>query len=237
MSTYGNFVVYPRKKWESHSDYAYRILRQNIMRFHMEPGELINEVELSALLQISRTPIHEALIKLRGERLVNVVPRKESKVSRIEISLVNDGVFLRNCIEPRIIRIVQGNLSPTCIKALLTNLDCQRTMIEAQNFFDYNAVDDEFHQILFDAAEKRHIFENLRQMSTHLDRIRSLVSIETGMESIEANYHEHRKLFEFIAFSVPLETDLDDYIAAHITRYQSKMNTYLQTHPTYFSFD
>ena len=233
----GGIVVYPREKRESHSDYAYRTLRRNIMRFHMQPGELINEAELSALLQVSRTPVHEALIKLRGERLVDVVPRKESKVSRIEISLVNDGVFLRCCIEPRILRIVQGNLSPARIEALLKNLERQHMMVDTQNYYDYNTVDDEFHRILFDAAGKQHIFHNLRQMSTHLDRIRALVSIEGGMESIEANYEEHIKLFEFAAFHVPLEVSLEDYIAAHITRFQSKMKDFILRFPAYFSFE
>ena len=237
MNEYDNqVVIYPRERRESHSDYAYRILRQNIMHFNMEPGELINEAELSAMLHISRTPVHEALIKLRGERLVDVVPRRESKVSKIEISLVNDGVFMRNCVEPRIIAMVQGNLSPAHTRELLNNLDRQRSMIKLKSFQDYNMVDDEFHQIFFDAAGKLRIFHNLKQMSTHLDRIRALVSIEDGIESIEANYEEHVRLFEFAAFSVPLETTLERYISAHITRFQRRMNAYIQTFPSYFSF-
>lgn len=232
-----NIAVYPREKHESHGDYAYRTIRQNILHFHMKPGELINENELSALLQVSRTPVHEAIIKLRSERLVDVVPRKESKVSRIEIALVNDGVFLRSCIESRILQSIQGNLSPADIKALLNNLELQRATIEAQNLYDFNTVDDEFHRLLFDIAGKQHIFENLKLMSTHLDRIRSLVCIESGSDTIRANYAEHMQLFEYIAFNVPLDAEPEPFITAHVTRFQRRMNAFIQTYPAYFSFN
>ena len=66
---------------ESQAQYAYRILRKNIMEFDLPPGCLINEGEAAKCLNISRTPIHEAVNRLKDELLVDVVDRAATGVA------------------------------------------------------------------------------------------------------------------------------------------------------------
>ena len=55
--------------------HVYTALRDAIVSGQLEPGRQISENELAALLGVSRTPIREALQRLREERLVAVVPQ------------------------------------------------------------------------------------------------------------------------------------------------------------------
>ena len=55
-------IVNKRCPDETNSDYAYRLIRRNIMNLYLKPGAVLNEAELSDQLGMSRTPIREALI-------------------------------------------------------------------------------------------------------------------------------------------------------------------------------
>ena len=104
------FEIVPRLPQEKHSRYAYRNIRQNNMECRLKPGALINEAALAAAMGISRTPVHEAILRLHTEKLVDVIPRKESRVSFINLSLVNEGIFLRCAYEPELVRSLAGNI-------------------------------------------------------------------------------------------------------------------------------
>lgn len=227
----------PRGEQENHGEYAYRFLRSCVMSFRLKPGDLINEAELSQLLNISRTPVHEAILRLRSEGLVDVIPRRESKVSRIDISLVNEGVFLRSCVEPKVMMLARGNLPPSAIKALLENLQKQRSLIDNMAVGEFNQIDDEFHRIIYRAIGKESIFTHLRTAYTHLDRIRELIRIECSLESMEVSLSEHLRLFEYAAFNAMPDGGIERHVNAHIIRYQDNMSALISAYPDYFSFE
>ena len=88
-----------RNPGESHAEFAYRVLRSNILTLNMKPGMVINEKEIAAQLKISRTPVHEAVLKLKYEFLIDVRARKESKVSYIDVDLRRffSAAYFGNC--------------------------------------------------------------------------------------------------------------------------------------------
>src|SRR5690349_478510 len=54
---------------------VYARLRAAIIAAEFEPGRQLSENELAARLGVSRTPVREALARLREERLVEIVPQ------------------------------------------------------------------------------------------------------------------------------------------------------------------
>ena len=77
--------VFEKKQMENNREYAYRLLRDNIMTFRLVPGQSLNENELSELMHVSRTPVHEAILMLKEESLVDVFPQSGSRVSGIDL--------------------------------------------------------------------------------------------------------------------------------------------------------
>ncbi|MBD8952322.1 MAG: GntR family transcriptional regulator, partial [Subdoligranulum sp.] len=61
---------------ESNREYACRVLRMNIMTFRLKPGEPLSEIELAKLLQMSRTPVHEAITTLHNDWLIEIFPQR-----------------------------------------------------------------------------------------------------------------------------------------------------------------
>jgi DNA-binding GntR family transcriptional regulator len=72
-----------------HQEVAVR-LRQRIVEGHLAPGAKLNERELSELLQVSRTPLREAIKMLAAEGLVELVPRRGAVVAQMSEQDVAD---------------------------------------------------------------------------------------------------------------------------------------------------
>ena len=108
----------PRQPDENNRAYAYRILRKNIMNIQLQPGCQLSEAELSEHLVMSRTPIHEALMMLKGEWLVDVLPQRGSIVSKISIQYINEGYAMRKMLEPALLRSLSGHLNQAQLSEL-----------------------------------------------------------------------------------------------------------------------
>ena len=228
---------YQRDADESYSEYAYRVLRDRIMKCELVPGTPINESELADILQVSRTPVHEALARLKDENLVDILPRKESRVSKIDLVLVNDGIFIRNCVEPELIRSAQGNLRSSIMQRMLRNINLQRQiLLEGNKFNEFNEVDDEFHMLLFFAANRENTYWQVRKMVSHFDRVRYLARTTEGFSEVDTNsFEEHRQIFAAIAYCADLPTDAHTLIRRHITRFQTRMYEIMEKHEDYFT--
>ncbi|MFT4007134.1 MAG: GntR family transcriptional regulator, partial [Lacrimispora sp.] len=46
-----------RQTGETAKEYAYRILKENIITLEPEPGSTLNDMEISQMIGISRTPV------------------------------------------------------------------------------------------------------------------------------------------------------------------------------------
>lgn len=81
------------------SDHAYARLKEQILSRVYSPGMQLVELEVSRRLDIGRTPVREALRRLREEGLVRVVHNRGAFVERMAFSDVEDALFLREVLE------------------------------------------------------------------------------------------------------------------------------------------
>ena len=86
-------------------DQVYAALRDAIVCAELEPGRRLSENELAELLGVSRTPIREALVRLRDDRLVAIVPQLGTFVTLISNDAVADAAFVREALECGAIRL------------------------------------------------------------------------------------------------------------------------------------
>ena len=89
---------------ENARSYAVRVLRSNIISLQLPPGSIVSENEISTALNLSRTPIREALIELSRSKLVEILPQKGSYVTRIDLDLAEESRFLRCVVETAVFR-------------------------------------------------------------------------------------------------------------------------------------
>jgi DNA-binding GntR family transcriptional regulator len=69
---------------------AYERLRDRILNLELRPGQNLDEREFVHGLGVSRTPVREALIRLAGEGLVDLLPNRGARVSEVDLSRVRE---------------------------------------------------------------------------------------------------------------------------------------------------
>lgn len=225
-----------RKDGESHGEYAYRILRTNILNLTMEPGTVINEGEIAEKLVVSRTPVHEAVLRLKEEFLIDIRPRKESKVSYIDIDMVNEGFFIRRNLEPAAMRAAMRHIGPEYRRKLMENLKRQKELIENGRLDEFLACDDEFHEMIYIAANKPLTYSVVQRMGSHLTRMRYLIQIFNCYDFIPVSYQEHEQMYEFLTFGAASDFDIDKFVTQHIKGFQDYLPKIINEYRDYFKY-
>ena len=223
-----------KKETENNREYAYRILHDSIMTLHLPPGTVLNEGELSDILEISRTPVHEAIIKLKSEYLVEVYPQSASKVSLIDLELLKEGVFLCSTVEPAILRKICGQINPDELRPLKQNLDNQALALELENpIHTFLKLDDAFHQIIYNIANKPKTWYSVKSISSHYDRVRYIDAIlnENNLKNI---YNQHKTIYHLILMGITYDFDFDEFYIKHLGTFRKNFESLMEQYSHYF---
>lgn len=228
-----SITIPPKAPAENARQYAYRVLYSNIMTLDFPPGMVLVDAELSQALQISRTPIREAIVSLVESKLVTVYPQRSSAVSRIDLDAVEEGVFLRYHTESAIFREAVQKADGKDLSLLRENLDQQRQNLESGNLDRYMELDNAFHKLLYLAAGKPWTWSTVMRIVTHHDRVRRL-QVRLGTEQLWPAHEEHRELFN--AVMTRSEKRMDDFLYEHLTAgYRGALPELMQKYPDYFA--
>lgn len=82
------------------SQRATDLLRKKILSGQWSEGERLGEVELAEMLQVSRTPVREALSRLASEGLVEISPNRGARIASWSAERLNEIFDLRLLLEP-----------------------------------------------------------------------------------------------------------------------------------------
>ena len=159
---------------ETGRDYALRTIRDNIITLKLEPGSQISENELAAEMDLSRTPVREALIELSKVKIIEIYPQRKSMVSLIDYELVEESRFMRNLLECAVAELDCEMATPQDIRRLEDNLQLQKFYLNSYYPENLLKLDNEFHGILFDIARKSQVYTLIQSISIHFDRVRSM---------------------------------------------------------------
>jgi len=81
------------------NDVVYETLRNAILRFDFSPGQRLDLTELEGKLQVSRTPLKNALTRLEVEGLVEVQARRGTYVAEISPEKLDEDYKIRSAFE------------------------------------------------------------------------------------------------------------------------------------------
>jgi len=74
-------------------------LSDEIIEGKIQPGQQIIEADLQRTLGVSRAPLREALLKLEGQGLVKIIPRKGAFIRPITPRLIRESFTVRAWLE------------------------------------------------------------------------------------------------------------------------------------------
>ena len=81
------------------SEVAYNKFKEHLFAREVRPGQFVSQRELVKLTGIPLGPMREALQRLDGEGLVQIIPRRGIRVTEANLKLIRDTFHLRSIIE------------------------------------------------------------------------------------------------------------------------------------------
>ncbi|KQR99437.1 GntR family transcriptional regulator [Williamsia sp. Leaf354] len=198
---------------------AYAHTKAQIISGGLAGGQLVSEAKIGAELGISRTPVHEAFLRLDAEQLIELVSRKGAIIRPMTPSEATDVLAMRQGIESASAAqtFAAGGPDAEIAERIEENLRRQEGAVGAGDVSAFVDADDDFHALLIEASRNplaRQFYEQLRGRQ---QRLRTMyLRIDPG--NLAASYADHRTLADCF-----VRGDRDGFTAAlvaHLERYQ-----------------
>lgn len=189
------------------SDRAYSALLDDIQTGVLAPGTVLGEVEQSARLGVSRTPLRAALARLTADGLVAQISPRVTVVTAIDGDDIRSLFVIRRALEETATRLAATSPRAPEFAALAAAFDDVRLDREDARD-DYYRLIAEFDAALDAAAANDYLTAALRTVRTHLVRVRRLARHQP--DRLSASVAEHRLIAAAIAAG-------DPDLAAHAT--------------------
>lgn len=139
----------------------YDTLKQRILFFEYEPGEMLNEKRMASEFGVSRTPVREVLLRLEWEKLVSIIPRAGIMVSKVEFHQLREVFQTRAPLEGMLGRLAAAKTKDFHFAKLeKIKTECEE-IIEHRSRKALLEVDMKFRNVLHDAANN----DSLRETS------------------------------------------------------------------------
>ncbi len=191
---------------------VYESLRNTIISGIIPVGERIVEKEYSERLNISRTPVREALRMLEMEELVEYIPKVGVIVKRITLEDVYEIYKIRHQLEVLAAISAMENITEAEIKELQELLKLTEQKNEEGDVDEVIRLFEVFNQKVYEASRMKRLTSMISKLKEYLQRFRNI--------SISNNYRrelaiaDHKKILK--AIIEKNKTDIGDIIKEHL---------------------
>ena len=176
---------------------AYERLKDAIRHGELLPGEPISETRLSEALQISRTPVREALQQLAQEGLVQIQPNRAVTVASLSMQEVLNILHVRTLLEPEIVRLVAESVSARTLETLWGCIETMETAAAASDRPLWSKTDTVLHETITEVCPNALLGQLGLQMRNRLQLLAT--DSQTSSARLVACTEEHRVIIAAIA--------------------------------------
>ena len=179
----------------STSDYAYSNIKESIITGELKPGEPIVEKQLAKVLEISRTPLREALHRLELEELVVREMNGRLKVASISVQEVKEIFAVRGKLEGLVIAHATENATAKDIDYLQTILEMIKNSFKEGQTEGILYYGSEFHSFIYELSKNKTAVKILYQLNDHINRYRRMIS-NHNINRFEKSISEHEQMIK-----------------------------------------
>lgn len=171
-------------------------IRNAIFEGKLNQGDRLIENHIAERMEVSRTPVREALRQLEIEGLAVNVPRKGTLVKGISKEDAIEIYDIREVLEGLVSRLACLHITRLEIRRLNEIISIMEESIKNSNNSEYIKAHNEYNQILLNASKNKRLIERLETIYDYLKSLRriSLMTNERREEAIK----EHKDIVKAI---------------------------------------
>lgn len=185
------------------ADGVYEQIRSLIMNDGIAPGDRVNIDEVARELDVSGTPVREALARLESEGLVSRLPLRGYRVTELLTrGEVEDMYGLRLLLEPPSAAKAAAVMTDEYAAALREELATCPDAPDDSDYDDYKALsahDARLHELILRIAGNTAVQQAFARTHCHLHFFRLSYSHASGVQAID----EHREIVEALVAGKP----------------------------------
>lgn len=152
-------------------DLVYEELRDKIVRLEYEPGAILNESDLAEELDVSRTPIRDAMQRLERDKLVTIAPRYGAQIPQIDFMGMKKLFELTRVLDGYATREACVNATDEDIAELQAIVDRLAAFNMEEEYQEAIVEDEKFHKKIRAMANNPWLDELLGYLHLHSERL------------------------------------------------------------------
>ena len=210
---------------------VYQSLKHAILTLAYRPGDIIRKPEICNRLRVSRSPVADAVAKLATDGLVDVVPQAGTFVTRLSMTDIREGAFIREAIEVAAAEHVAPRITEDQLRDLRRSLKLQEALVADGDAQGFMALDGQMHEMMLSFTG----FPRLPQVSQtawlSVHRARQLILPVEGR--LKATLQEHRAILAAFEFHDPQAAR--QAVQHHLRQLLTYLQPLERAHPELFS--
>lgn len=179
-------------KPRSMGDIAYDYLKQAIVKGDIPPGQRLIENQLSALMEVSRVPVREAVKKLEQEGLVERAGARGFVVKSLNRREIEETLGIRALLESYAAYLATEHLDDDILKKLEDSIQAYRTALEKKggNTDKLMQLNSQFHEIIYKAAGSAKLYSLINTFRDVIHRYRRPLLASEHYAQVSLHDHE-----------------------------------------------
>lgn len=210
------------------TDWAYEVIKSQILSLEILPGEQIDIEQFTEKLEVSRTPVREAFLRLASERLIEVQPRVGYFVVDITEQDIRDLFEIREIIETRAARRAAESLTDKELQDLVELISKSKKAISENDIDTYLNNEIAFHKSLQVHMKNQRLINFMNELDdlTYRERVMSI----SAVDNIKLTLVEHERIVQAL-----LIRDGDKaawFMGEHLKNVSDRLVEYLRLNQT-----
>ncbi len=179
-------------KPRSMGDIAYDYLKQAIVKGDIPPGQRLIENQLSALMEVSRVPVREAVKKLEQEGLVERSGVRGFVVKGLTRTEIEETLGIRALLESYAAYLATEHMDDDTLKKLEDSIQAYRMVLEKKgsNTEKLMQLNSQFHEIIYKAAGSAKLYTLINSFRDAIHRYRRPLLACENYAQVSLNDHE-----------------------------------------------
>ncbi|MEH7438604.1 GntR family transcriptional regulator [Neobacillus drentensis] len=215
-------------RWEENNllsirEHAYLYLKEMILEGELKAGDRLIERELAGKLNISRTPIREALFRLESQGFVKTVPRKGVVVSNISETEVIEVFTILASLEVLAVKMAAQRMDQDTQLELEQKIQ-ELLALEEQAEEDFNLEHIQMNRLINKASKSPKLFEILSGLIDYIH-----MAANMGYETPGRRKESLREHIDIMKALRDKEAELAEYLMRiHIENSKKAYITYIK---------
>lgn len=178
-------------------DHVYNYIVEQINTGKLIAGKKVNEAAISDSLNVSRTPVREALIQLSSEGLLENVPRKGFIIKSLTKEEAKETYFIIGAMDGLAASLAAPFLTEKHMKEMDFYIQSIDLAINTDNFSMYHKMQEAFHGVYLSVCPNKSLVNLLLQLQKKfLKNFANADDLEITKQRLLQTNNEHRKMIE-----------------------------------------